>query len=138
MRLWHKDLIPVLPDKQLIGQWRECCAIAGNIAKLGTPNHLLVNRIMNYKLSHFYMYCSLVAYQMYDRGFKINQRSKEKIMSITDQDIRMGSEFIGYDQLFAGWHDERYLRQCCYNLQEKYDCGGMTDAEWRKIENYLQ
>lgn len=25
MRLWHKDLIPVLPRKQLLGQWLECC-----------------------------------------------------------------------------------------------------------------
>lgn len=28
MRLWHKDLIEVLPRQQLLGQWRECCAIA--------------------------------------------------------------------------------------------------------------
>lgn len=33
MRLWHKDLIPYLPRQQLIAQWRECCAIAGSIAK---------------------------------------------------------------------------------------------------------
>ena len=23
MRLWHKDLIPALPDKQLCAQWKE-------------------------------------------------------------------------------------------------------------------
>lgn len=28
MRLWHKDLIPALPRKQLLGQWRELCAIS--------------------------------------------------------------------------------------------------------------
>lgn len=28
MRLWHKDLITVLPSMQLKGQWRECCLIA--------------------------------------------------------------------------------------------------------------
>lgn len=134
MRLWHKDLIQVLPDQQLIGQWRECCSIASSIAKFGTPRHLLVNKIMNYKLSHFYLYCMLIADEMYVRNFKISQAAKEKILAITDQDIRMGSEFIGYNQLFAGWHDERYLRQCYYNLQEKYDCGGITEAEWQKIE----
>lgn len=134
MRLWHKALIEVLPDKQLLGQWRECCAIAGSIKKFGNPNHMLVNKIMSYKLSHFYMYCSLIAYQMYDRGFSISQAAKEKILAITDQDIRMGSEFISFNELFASWHDERYLRQCYYNLQEKYDCSGITEVEWQKIE----
>ena len=39
MRLWHKDLISVLPRQQLLGQWRECCLIARNIAEKNTPNH---------------------------------------------------------------------------------------------------
>ena len=70
MRLWHKDLIPVLPDKQLLGQWRECCAIAKNIATKGTPNHLLVNKIMDYPIGHFYIYGVLVYTEMKARGFK--------------------------------------------------------------------
>jgi hypothetical protein len=31
-----------------------------------------------------------------------------------------------YRDLFEGWHNDRYLLQCFYNLQEKYDCGGFT------------
>ena len=50
MRLWHKDLISCLPRLQLIGQWRECCLIAKNIAEKGTPNHLLVNKIISYPI----------------------------------------------------------------------------------------
>ena len=34
MRLWHKDLICVLPKNQLLGQWREVCLIAKEIAML--------------------------------------------------------------------------------------------------------
>ena len=30
MRLWHEQLIPVLPKNQLLGQYRECCALRGN------------------------------------------------------------------------------------------------------------
>lgn len=134
MRLWHKQLITVLPDKQLLGQWRECCSIAANIKRLGTPNHILVNRVMNYKLSHFYKYCLYVADEMYCRNMKLSQQAKEKILAITDQDIRMGSEFIGFDELFSGWHDDRYLKQCYYNLQEKYDCGGINETDWQKIQ----
>lgn len=38
------------------------------------------------------------------------------------------------DELFAGWHNDRYLTQCYYNLQEKHDCGGIADDEWEDIE----
>lgn len=134
MRLWHKELLTVLPDKQLLGQWRECCAIAGNIKKIGKPNHILVNKVMNYKLNHFYRYCQLVVNEMYNRNMNTSAASTEKILAITDQDIRMGSEFISFDELFSGWHDDRYLRQCYYNLQEKYDCGGISDSDWLKIQ----
>ena len=48
MRLWHKDLIGVLPQKQLVSQWRECCAIVRNIAVNGSPNHIPVNKVMDY------------------------------------------------------------------------------------------
>lgn len=33
------------------------------------------------------------------------------------------------------WHNDRYFLQCFYNLQEKHDCGGITDKEWCKIVN---
>jgi hypothetical protein len=29
--------------------------------------------------------------------------------------------------------NKRYLLQCYYNLQEKYDCGGITEKQWNKI-----
>ena len=33
-------------------------------------------------------------------------------------------------ELFWGWHDQRYLRQCYYNLEEKADRGGIPNDEW--------
>ena len=59
MRLWHKDLIPRLPRQQLLGQWRECCLIAKQIDTKGTPNHVLVNRIMDYDPWHFWKYSQM-------------------------------------------------------------------------------
>lgn len=32
--------------------------------------------------------------------------------------------------------NNRYLTQCFFNLQEKYDCGGITDEEWGQIEEF--
>lgn len=32
------------------------------------------------------------------------------------------------------WHEDRYFIQCYYNLQEKYDCGGISPEDWEKIK----
>ncbi len=119
MRLWHKDLIPCLPRQQLLGQWRECCLIAKTISKKGTPNHLLVNKIMDYPLEHFWRYSYEVCHEMEERGYKCNW---DKI----DKYIFAPGHIPKYDEMFEGWHNDRYLIQCYYNLQEKYDCGGFT------------
>lgn len=136
MRLWHKDLIDVLPDKQLLAQWRECVCIVTNIKRNGTPNHLLVNKVLNYNKSHFYAYCCKVVNEMYNRGFNVSQQSINKISSyVTDEEKQISSQFEKDDSVFYGWHNERYLKQCYYNLQEKYDCGGITIEEFRKIHD---
>ena len=130
MRLWHKDLIPYLPRQQLLGQWRECCLIAKTIKEKGTPNHILVNKIMNYPIHDFVHYTTLVYYEMYERHYKANFYKFEQYFP----------DYVGsnwkYDDLFKNWHNDRYLTQCYYNLQEKYDCGGMTAEEWRRIHNF--
>ena len=64
MRLWAKQIIPLLPREQLIGQYRELCAIAANLANEGTPNHLLVNKILDYSIEHLYTYAILVRKEM--------------------------------------------------------------------------
>lgn len=32
------------------------------------------------------------------------------------------------------WHNARYLVQCKSNLEEKYDCGGISKEDYCKIE----
>ena len=127
MRLWHKDLIEVLPRQQLLGQWRECCLIAKNIVEKGSPNHILVNRIMDYDIEHFKIYTRFVYAEMIKRGYKANIFKFTKYL--------FGWDPLSVQEVFAGWHNNRYLIQCYYNLQEKYDCGSITDEEWSKIEN---
>ena len=135
MRLWHKDLISVLPDKQLLGQWRECCAIASNIANKGTPNHILVNRIMDYPLEHFYRYAELVSIEMERLGFDVDFRKFYDRMAELDFDPM---NIVSTDELFKGWHNRRYLMQCIYNLQEKYDCDGIKDEDWSRLLKYFE
>ena len=129
MRLWHKDLIPVLPRQQLLGQWRECCLIAKQISETGTPNHLLVNKIMDYPLSHFFTYSQYIAEEMHSRGYKYDFNKFNKWLP-------RGTGIYGYVPycwVFKNWHNDRYLKQCLFNLQEKYDCGGISEEEWQKI-----
>lgn len=135
MRLWHKSLISVLPRKQLLAQWRECCAIASNIATKGEPNHLLVNKVLEYSDSDFIAYSMLVRSEMGRRGYIVSKRSER------DFQINMykaAKWFTPYEQvdhgmLYDTWHNDRYFWQCYYNLEEKYDCGGITKEEFDSI-----
>jgi len=125
MRLWHKDLIPVLPRQQLLGQWRECCAIARNISEKGSPNHVLVNRIMDYPMSHFYTYGFIVAMEMAKREYACDFMKFGHYFT-WPHEARLESK----EAIFCDWHNKKYLRQCYYNLEEKHDCSAISDAEW--------
>lgn len=132
MRLWHKKLIPVLPRAQLVGQWRECCLIAKNISEKGTPNHLLVNKIMQYPIEHFIAYTDFVRKEMIKRGYKVDGKRFTKWFADWE------TFSILFEDVFKDWHNDRYLAQCIYNLQEKYDCGGITFSEWEKIRDFTR
>ena len=129
MRLWHKYLIKGLPRKQLLSQWRECCCIARNISVNGTPNHLLVNKVLNYPMSHFYSYGLYVYEEMLRRGYNVDFTKFSHYFTYPYE-----CSIISVDDIFPAWHNEVYLIQCYYNLQEKHDCGGLTDTEWEAIE----
>ena len=37
------------------------------------------------------------------------------------------------EPIYFYWHNTRYLRQCYYNLEEKWDRGGITDDEFECV-----
>ena len=136
MRLWHKDLISVLPDKQLLRQWRECCMIAKALRD-GNLNHLLVNKVKDYPLTHFAIYGFKVFDEMKARGFvgKLETFTKYLPEWFNLDDVPADENGDVTDKgIFPYWHNERYFWQCYRNLQEKYDCGGMSEKEWQRIE----
>nr|DAH11325.1 MAG TPA: Pyrimidine dimer DNA glycosylase [Bacteriophage sp.] len=147
MRLWHYDLLDVLPKQQLCSQLRECVAIAKDIYEKGTTNHILINPIMNYDLNHFRLYCNLVIKEMEKRGYNVSDKTKDKLNKYVNYykgririPIRGEKRILilncnedKYESLFGDWHTSRYLKQCLYNLEEKYDRGGITHEEWDKI-----
>ena len=134
MRLWHKDLIKTLPREQLVAQWRELSAIAGNLNTKGTPNHILVNKVCDYPREHFISYAFWVRQEMTRRGYRTMESVWNKIYCTRETDFGE-IEIIPLEDLFPGWHNDRYLEQCYFNLEEKYDCGGV-DKEWfEKVQN---
>lgn len=145
MRLWHYDLLDVLPKQQLCSQLRECVAIAKDIYEKGATNHILINPIMDYDLNHFRLYCNLVIKEMEKRGYNVSDKTKDKLKQYLNSGITVLNTFVGrlsvllfndkYETLFYDWHTDRYLKQCLCNLEEKYDRGGITQEEWNKIYN---
>ena len=129
MRLWHKSLISVLPREQLIAQWRELSAIAGAIKKNGTPNHLLVNFVMDYDYDHFINYAASVQCEMYSRGYHPSDAVWKKIESLKPDWYPMG-----LDAIYPKKMNQEYLTICYYNLYEKFLCGGIKQDWWDLIK----
>lgn len=132
MRLWHYALVKYLPRQQLLSQWRECVCIAKSIHDKRTPNHVLVNKIMNYPISEFNDYCNIVLTEMVKRGYNVSESSINKLGDYVGFEVDSDKQ---YNKPFKRWHNLRYLEQCYYNLQEKYDCGGLTEDEWEMFAN---
>ena len=122
MRLWHEDLIKKLPNKQLLGQWRECLALLGNG---WGKKHSVVNYVFDYNESKLVGFAFKVADEMIERGYKPNRDliiAALRRRNLTYKDI----DYIiteGYEQLFNGniypEHNKQYLEECINNLKNK-------------------
>ena len=132
MRLWSKQLISVLPREQLVAQWRELSACAGNIKLKGTPNHILVNKIMDYPLDHFISYAYYIRQEMTNRGYKTMDSVWNKIVG-----LKPDWKLISVDDIYSKWMTPEYVTICYWNLKEKYLCGGISEEEWNKIAKYM-
>ena len=130
MRLWHKSMINVLPREQLVSQWREGSAIAARITKNGTPNHILVNKILDYSIDHFITYMAVVRTEMTARGYRTMDKVWDKIIACAPN----GYKSVPFNELFSSWMNDTYWIICYYNLKEKWLCKGISDFDWQKIE----
>lgn len=124
MRLWHYKLIPVLPNKMLISQWRECIGIKRQWEK-GTLKHRLVSYVMDYDKAMFASYMFDVMAEMNERHIKFQKKYYDEVHEFCN----------GFSITYYPQHNNRYLKQCYYNLQEKYDRGIISEEEWEKIES---
>ena len=130
MRLWHYDLIPVLPNQMLISQWRECIAIKRQWEK-GTLKHRLVSYVMDYDKTYFLNYLWILTIEMSKRNIQYKESLEIELIAfcLTTEDSVKESNFCYYKE-----HNYRYLVQCYCNLQEKADRGIITQEEWQLID----
>ena len=95
MRLWHIDLIPYLPNTQLIAQWRELNCIYKEQNK-----HILINYIYDYSKDYLYNYSKKVMWEMGQRGIEIKSYQNFKYYflnnkeSISNKAFDEGMSFI--------------------------------------------
>ena len=130
MRLWHTDLIEVLPREQLVAQWRELSAIAGAVQKNGTPNHLLVNFVLDYPWVNFISYAYHVRAEMTKRGYRTMNNVWEKICSVAPD---WNGKVIPLAEVYKEKMDLTYYVICYNNLYEKYLCGGISEDDWKRL-----
>jgi len=131
MRLWDISMLSYLPREQLVAQWRECSAIAGAIQKKGTPNHILVNFVLDYDYDHFISYCFYLREEMTARGYRTMDSVWRKIIALKpNYAILHQSEVYPFKFIMS------YKKICYYNLFEKFICGGINEKDWQKIEEW--
>lgn len=124
MRLWHTKLISVLPKAHLVAQWRELSAIAGAIQKNGTPNHILVNFVLDYDYDNFISYAYYIREEMNKRNIRTMNSVWEKIIS-----LKLNYTIIPIEEVYKNKMNSLYLKICYYNLYEKYLCGMFDEIE---------
>ena len=130
MRIWHIDLIPALPKEQLVAQWRELSAIAGAIQKNGTPNHILVNFVLDYDYDNFISYAYYLRKEMTSRGYRTMNSVWEKIIS-----LKPDYNLLPLEEIYKNKMNNVYFMICYHNLLEKALCGGIKKEDFEKIQD---
>lgn len=122
MRLWHESLIPLLPNAQLLGQHRECCALRGNG---WGKKHSVVNYVFEHSYRMLFKYHKLVMNEMVKRGYKVSPewmfslyRGKQ-CESASHEFYSLNHSYRNKGQCIYPEHNSDYLTECLENLRSK-------------------
>lgn len=119
MRLWPLAILNQLPDKQLLGQHRECCALRG---KGWGRKHATVDYVFKHPYYWLFVYHLHIMEEMRRRCFKVDKKWR---------DLYYRGKNIGYD--YSSFvteteaspigvypeHDANYMAECIENLRHK-------------------
>lgn len=153
-RLWHYKMISFLPEAQLLGLWRTCCAIAQERAEDRTIKNPLIKPVMNHTPEDFITYCSMVKRELMARGYEFEDLPLIKMIAnfkkilwneagendwkywdcVLHSAIVMGyPDAVHRGDIFKKWHNHEYFEMCYWNLYELYLCGCIPEEEWDRF-----
>lgn len=120
MRLWHEELLSKLPQKQILGQHRECCALRG--LSFG-KKHSVVDYVFTHPMEALFVYHTRVMKEMEKRNYKIseewwNPNYRGKNCEAYKADSNLIQKYKETARVYLE-HDDKYLKECIENLKEK-------------------
>ncbi|MNS97894.1 Pyrimidine dimer DNA glycosylase [compost metagenome] len=133
MRLWHEKLIKYLPNMQLLGQHRECCALRGNG---WGKKHSTVDYVFTHKYEDLYNYHMKIIKEMQFRNFKVDNMWLNGKYRGKKCEPKINIEDSYYQETIYNEHNKKYLNECIYNLKNK-NTKPFNFSNWEEIEKIL-
>ena len=116
MRLWHEQIIHLLPKNQLLGQHRECCALRGNG---WNKKHKTVDYVFTYSPYNLFMYHSKIMDEMERRGYRVSREWRDKNYRGQKAESYSNLEETIISTPIYKEHNNEYLLECIENLAGK-------------------
>mgnify|MGYP000614736857 FL=1 len=116
MRLWHEQIIHLLPKNQLLGQHRECCALRGNG---WNKKHKIVDYVFTYSPYNLYIYHSKIMDEMEKRGYRVSIEWRDKNYRGQKAESYSNLEETNIFTPIYKEHNNEYLAECVENLAGK-------------------
>ena len=116
MRLWHEQIIHLLPKNQLLGQHRECCALRG---KGWNKKHKTVDYVFIYSPYNLFIYHSKIMDEMEKRGYRVSREWRDKNYRGQKAESYSNLEETSISTPIYKEHNNEYLLECIENLAGK-------------------
>lgn len=131
MRLWHYEMISILPKNILIKLWHDCEAIGSNLERKGTTGDVKCDRILDFHRGEFEAYCTRIHNTMIFRRCKINNKLGQLLFArIKDNADKFHPSDIVTVGVYKNWHDLDYFDLCYKLIKELHDCNVVKDDDW--------
>ena len=116
MRLWHEQIIHLLPKNQLLGQHRECYALRGNG---WNKKHKTVDYVFTYSPYNLFIYHSKIMDEMEKRGYTVSTEWRDKNYRGQKAESYSNLEETNISTPIYKEHNSDYLLECIENLAGK-------------------
>ena len=116
MRLWHEQIIHLLPKNQLLGQHRECCALRGNG---WNKKNKTVDYVFTYSPYNLFIYHSKIMDEMEKRGYRVSREWRDKNYRGQKAESYSNLKETNISSPIYKEHNDEYLLECIENLAGK-------------------